>query len=378
MRYFLLAAIVPVLLIACTDSSVPPTEPVADLVAGKSLAEANCTGCHDLRGRGAAPGIPHLAAQVDGYLLDSLRAYREGKRFHAALQDMTAHMSAAELRDVAGYYASLAPIENTARLQATESTRSPYQHGEAAAAACGACHGADGNSRIPGIPSLAGQQPLYFVAAVRAYLDGSRDISTMESTLRGLSKIDTENMALYYASQLPAKREAPTVGDAKAGEPLSAQCGGCHGAHGVSHDAATPSLASQDAQYLVRATKAYRDDTRHHDVMLADSSDEEIENIAAFYTVQESRAAEDGRATAQQIIEKCDRCHASDIDNAAMDNAAMAIPKIGGQNREYLARALRAYRDDRRESSMMHKMTLPYSDTMIETVASIYANRPAR
>ena len=306
-------------------------------------------------------------------MLDSLRAYREGKRFHAALQDMTAHMSAAELRDVAAFYASLAPVKQTTRTEGQESMLTTYQQGEAATAACGACHGADGNSQIPGIPSLAGQQPLYFIAAVQAYLHGSRDISTMEFTLRGLSKIDMENMALYYASQAPAKREAPAVGDAKAGEPLSAQCGGCHGAHGVSHDAATPSLASQDAQYLVSATKAYRDHTRHHDVMLADSSDQEIENIAAFYAVQKSRPAEDGRMSTQRMIDKCDRCHGSDLDNAAM-----VIPKIGGQDREYLARALRAYRDDRRESSMMHKMTLPYSDTMIETVASIYASRPTR
>jgi cytochrome c553 len=107
--------------------------------------------------------------------------------------------------------------------------------------------------------------------------------------------------------------------------------------------------------------------------MLAESSDEEIESIAAFYAVQESKAAEDGRTSAQQLIDNCDRCHASDIDHVAM-----AIPKIGGQDREYLARALRGYRDDRRESSMMHKMTLPYSDTLIETVASIYASRPAK
>jgi len=373
MRYFLLILVIPVLLLGCTDRSAVPTEPAADLVAGKSLAEANCAGCHDLQGRGAAPGIPHLAAQLDKYLLDSLRAYRNGERFHAALKDMTEHMSAAEIRDVAAYYASLPPVEDTTRTEAAESLLSPYQQGAAAAKACSACHGEDGNSQIPGTPSLAGQQPLYFAAAVRAYLTSLRDIPTMEHTLRGLSKIDVQNMALYFASQTPAKREAPAVGDAEAGEPLSAQCGGCHGAHGVSHDAATPSLAGQDALYLVIATKAYRDHTRHHDVMLADSNDEAIENIAAFYAVQESRAAEDGQMSAEKLIDKCDRCHGSEIDNAAM-----AIPKINGQDREYLARALRAYRDDRRESSMMHKMTLPYSDTLIETVASSYANRPAR
>ena len=373
MRYLLLTTIVSALVMGCTDRSEPPTEPAADLVAGKSLAEANCTGCHDLNGRGAAPGIPHLAAQVNDYLLDSLRAYREGRRFHAALQDMTAHMSAAEIRDVAAYYASLPPVADASRAVGQESTLSPYQQGEAAAEACAACHGADGNSTIPGTPSLAGQQPLYFVAATRAYLSGLRNISTMESTVRGLSKIDMENMALYYASQAPAKREPPALGDPKAGEPLSAQCGGCHGAHGVSHDAATPTLAGQDARYLVIATKAYRDHTRHHDVMLADSSDQEIENIAAFYSVQESRAAEDGRTSAEELIDKCDRCHGSEIDNVKT-----VMPKIGGQDREYLARALRGYRDDRRESSMMHKMTLPYSDTMIEAISSEYASRPAK
>jgi cytochrome c553 len=373
MRHFLLTALIPVLFMACTDRSAEPTGPVADLVAGKSLAKANCAGCHDLQGRGAAPGIPHLAAQIEGYLLDSLSSYREGTRFHAALKDMTTNMSAAEIRNVAAFYASLPPVEATIPGQAEESTLSPYEQGEIAARECGACHGADGNSQIPGTPSLAGQQPLYFAAAVRAYLSGLRDIPEMEHTLRGLSKIDVENLALYYASQTPARREPPAVGDANAGEPLSAQCGGCHGAHGVSHDAATPSLAGQDAQYLLIAAKAYRNHTRHHDVMLADSSDREIENIAAFYSVQESKAAEDGRTSAQQLIDKCDRCHGDDIDNAAI-----AIPKIGGQDREYLARALRAYRDDRRESSLMHKMTLPYSDTMIEAVASSYASRPAK
>lgn len=372
MRILLLTVLIPILMTACTDEPGSPDTPAADLVAGKTLAEENCSGCHDLGGRGAAPGIPHLAAQVEAYLLDSLRAYREGQRFHAALQDMTAHMSAEEIRNVAAYYASLPPLEYTSPVVAQESTLSPYEQGKAAAEACSDCHGADGNSQIPGTPTLAGQQPLYFVAALRAYLSGSRNFSTMEHSLRGLSAIDMENMALYYASQTPVTRGASAAGNPEAGEPLSAQCGGCHGAHGVSHDAATPSLAGQDALYLVIATKAYRDHTRHHDVMLADASDEQIEDIAAFYAVQESRAAEDGRTAAQQLIEKCDRCHGGEADDGAL-----AIPKIGGQDREYLARALRAYRDDRRESSMMHKMTLPYSDTMIEAVATSYANRPA-
>ena len=84
--------------------------------------------------------------------------------------------------------------------------------------------------------------------------------------LRKLSKLDLESVALYYASQTPAPRSAPAIGDAAAGEPRTAVCGGCHGSHGVSTDSATPSLASEDPQYLTQAIKAYRT-TRKHDLM---------------------------------------------------------------------------------------------------------------
>jgi cytochrome c553 len=40
--------------------------------------------------------------------------------------------------------------------------------------------------------------------------------------------------------------------------------------------------------------------------------------------------------------------------------------------------ALRAYRDDKRGNSMMHSMSMPYSDSIIESIASYYASRPAK
>ena len=61
-----------------------------------------------------------------------------------------------------------------------------------------------------------------------------------------------------------------------------------------------------------------------------------------------------------------------------VDNPALTIPKISGQDRVYLIMSLRAYRDGRRGSSMMHNMSLPYSETLIESIASLYANQPAR
>ncbi len=370
MKHLALFACLSLLLAGCADEQETKTvQP--DVNAGKALAAAHCAGCHGLDGKGVAPGIPHLAAQVDGYLYASLLAYREGKRTHAALRDMAKQLRTQEMHDIVAFYSTLPRLE--ALTDKKDFTLSPYERGKAASESCARCHGADGNATAPGMPSLAGQQPRYFVSALQAYLHGTRNIATMETMLRGMSKIEMENLAIYYASQTPVRRGRPAVGNPVAGEPLTARCGGCHGAKGVSHDATTPTLAGQDAQYLVSAIKSYRDQTRVHDIMLDDNTDQEIADIAAFYATQESQAAESGPITVRELSAKCDRCHAPGIDNPAM-----AIPKIHGQNRDYLIRALRAYRDGKRGSSLMHNMSLPYSEAIIESVASLYANQDPR
>ncbi len=366
MRYVALSVVLAIALVGCEEEAAPP----ADLAAGKAIAETRCTACHGLDGKGKAHGIPNLAAQVEAYLLESLHAYDEGVRTHAALRDLTHELSPADFRNLAAYYASLPPLP--AQETAPEDVLSPYEKGKAASADCAGCHGEDGNSTTPGIPSLAGQQPIYFVAAVRAYLDGRRNKPSMEM-LRALDRVDLESLAFYFASQTPAVRGPAPFGDPVAGEPLTAGCGGCHGAQGVSTDAATPTLAGQDPVYLVNAIEAYRDRSRHHAVMRDDNTDEEIENIAAFYAAQGSKAAEGGPITVQELAAKCDRCHGPDVDNPAL-----TIPKISGQDRVYLIMSLRAYRDGRRGSSMMHNMSLPYSEALIESVATLYASRPAK
>ncbi len=379
MKRLMLGIVFSAALIGCTNkeesaaktAAEKPT--AADVRVGKALADRECKGCHGLDGRGAAPGIPHLAAQRERYLLAAISEYKEGKRAHAAPRQMVESMSDADVRHVAAYYASLAPIATASEKNAQ--IFSPYDNGKALAPACVKCHGEDGNSRIPGTPGLAGQQPGYFVVAIQEYLNRDRKKTRMHPMLAGLSRLDMESLALYFASQTPVPRAAPLLGDPAAGEPLSAVCGGCHGSHGVSTDAATPSLASQDARYLVDAIKAYRTTRKRENMRLYVSglSDKDIKNIAAFYAVQKSNAAEKGQTIVQETTDKCERCH-----GAVVDNPAMAVPKISGQNRDYLIMALRAYRDDKRENTTMHKMSSPYSDSIIESVASSYASQPAK
>ncbi|OGI50523.1 MAG: hypothetical protein A3E57_09230 [Candidatus Muproteobacteria bacterium RIFCSPHIGHO2_12_FULL_60_33] len=119
---------------------------------------------------------------------------------------MVEGMNEVDARHVAAYYASLPPITTASGKEAP--LFSPYETGKALAPACAKCHGEDGNSKIPGTPSLAGQQPRYFVVAIQEYLHRDSQKTQMHSMLAGLSRLDMESLALYFASQTPVPRAA--------------------------------------------------------------------------------------------------------------------------------------------------------------------------
>ena len=74
--------------------------------------------------------------------------------------------------------------------------------GKKRAAVCFACHNADGISKIPGTPHVAGQERGYLEAALRAYRDGqTRQNPTMNAMAKPLSDRDINNIATYYSLQ---------------------------------------------------------------------------------------------------------------------------------------------------------------------------------
>ena len=382
MQRVLLGMICALALAGCSKEEPATPQPAAkpaaeraagDAKAGQKFADAECRSCHGEDGGSVAPGIPHLAGQRENYLLSALKAYKEGKRAHAALKVIAEHMSEADVRNVSAYYASLPSVGLGASKDATHT--SPYERGKARATTCTSCHGHDGNSGTPGIPSLAGQQARYLIIALQEYVRGDRKVSPTHAVMRALSPLEMEAVALYFASQTPGERAAPANGDPSAGAQLSGVCGGCHGAHGVAADPSIPNLAGQDFNYLVASIKAYRT-TRKREKMrlyITGLGDADIRNIAAFYTVQKSRPAEKAQTMVRDLTEKCDRCH-----GVGVEVPGMPVPKLHGQDRDYLMMAIRAYRDDRRESTTMHKMSLPYGDSIIEGLANYYASQPAK
>ena len=79
------------------------------------------------------------------------------------------------------------------------------------------------------------------------------------------------------------------AGDAAAGQAKSAVCAACHGATGNSMNPEWPNLAGQKDVYLMAQMKSFRDGTRKNALMspmAAALSDEDIENLAAYFSSQ--------------------------------------------------------------------------------------------
>ena len=96
----ILYGIVALALLAACGKESEPAAPVVDIAAGRAIAEAECSGCHGMDGRGDTSKIPNLAAQPVQYLVNAMHAYRDDQRHHAALQDLISNMSEADIVNI--------------------------------------------------------------------------------------------------------------------------------------------------------------------------------------------------------------------------------------------------------------------------------------
>lgn len=97
--------------------------------------------------------------------------------------------------------------------------------------------------------------------------------------------------SLFYAlvTTLFFLSSSVMAGDVAAGKAKSAICASCHGADGISLSPLWPNLAGQKEQYLVKQIKAFRDGTRSDPMMapmVASLSDDDVANLAAFFSAQ--------------------------------------------------------------------------------------------
>lgn len=139
--------------------------------------------------------------------------------------------------------------------------------GKDKAAACGACHGADGNSAAPAFPKLAGQNEKYLIKQMNDIKSGARPIAEMAGQLDNMSDEDIADIAAFYASQTStigqANPDLVALGESIYRAGISskgvAACTACHSPSGQGNaPAGYPALGGQYADYIAKQLKDFR------------------------------------------------------------------------------------------------------------------------
>lgn len=165
--------------------------------------------------------------------------------------------------------------------------------GKNKAAACGACHGPDGNSVSGQFPKLAGQNASYIAAQLANFKSGKRQNPIMSGQAAALSDQDMEDLAAWFSSQAVHTGEAD-AGQVKLGEALYRSgnkdenvpaCLACHGPDGSgNYLMKVPALAGQHHEYVAAQLQAYATGARTTD------PNKMMETIAARLTPAEMQA----------------------------------------------------------------------------------------
>jgi len=159
------------------------------------------------------------------------------------------------------------------------------------AEACAACHGPNGNSTQPLIPSLAGQTSRYLYLQLRDFQEGRRSDPQMTPMAAGLSREEIREVADWFAKQKPAPQmfkvnpEKARLGKLKADETLCTMChlGGLAGQNEI------PRVAGQHHDYIVKQLSDFKSRKRTNDAgnmtsVSSTLSDADIENLAHYIT----------------------------------------------------------------------------------------------
>jgi cytochrome c553 len=129
---------------------------------------------------------------------------------------------------------------------------------------CVACHGAEGNSTNPVVPSLAGQPKQFITTQLVMFREGNRKDPQMSPLAANLSNADINDFGTYFSAQKlvpPVQTAAPDK--VAAGRRLTGQfnCVQCHGPAltGLQH---IPRLAGQQREYLRTQLRGFKASTR--------------------------------------------------------------------------------------------------------------------
>ena len=276
------------------------------------------------------------------------------------------------------------PIEEKERTALFPSAVMINQGREVAETVCASCHGMDGVSDSEGKPHLAGQRAVYLYRAQQAYHAGARNDETKKHN-GFLNDTALLSVAAYYASLAPAPKfetmDAAEPADIPEEDPFLSirgamkKCIKCHDETGNSEGSGMPNLTAQDPEYFLTSMMGYVDGSRSHKLMkkLVGRLDEvSIRDMGVFYAVQEPvRTQTQGEGdfnVGRRISEDCESCHGDD------GNAKKAkMPTLAGQDAKYFIKAMKQYKDGKRQHKKMFEAVEQLSEQDMTDLATYYA-----
>ena len=167
--------------------------------------------------------------------------------------------------------------------------------GQQLAAACQACHLADGTRGLPTNPILQAQHLEYIVKQLGEFKAGKRKNAIMSGMAAPLAEEDMKHIAAFYGSKKSVLGFAKNKDTVSLGEQIyrggiaSKQvpaCAGCHSPNGAGIPAQYPRVAGQHAEYSTAQLLAFRAGERGNSAQMvaiaAKMNDREIAAVADY------------------------------------------------------------------------------------------------
>lgn len=132
--------------------------------------------------------------------------------------------------------------------------------GRQKAQVCAACHGPEGNSANPTMPSLAGQPAQFITTELFQFREGNRKDPQMSPMAANLSNADMNDLAAFFAAQKPAPPSHKTVRENAAAGPRLAErfnCVQCH-TKALTGQQHIPRIAGQQFDYLIAQLRGFK------------------------------------------------------------------------------------------------------------------------
>lgn len=183
------------------------------------------------------------------------------------------------------------------------------------------------------------------------------------------------NAILARAVVLLAVSAAPAVAALpSSGERLAAMCAGCHGTRGASPGTHIPVIGGQNAEYVKKAMKGFKDGSRPGGVMsnLAKGySEQQLDDMSvavAGWKWQNSpeNSGKGKNKRSASGTESCAACHGRKGTGTPLG------PHIAGQPAGYIREALNEYRSGRRTAPEMG-MVKGLSEADVDRLAQYYS-----